>query len=159
MDKCYVSAVIVAAGNSTRMGFEISKQFIELKGEPVISHTLKAFENSDVIDSVVVVCRDSDRSQIESIIEEKGYKKVRGLASGGAERSDSVRNGIMVCDERTTHFAIHDGARPLISSVDIQKVVENALMTGAAALGTPVTSQVCIQNTQILLRSSTIKTR
>lgn len=137
-----MSAVIVAAGNSTRMGLNKSKQFIILNNEPVISHTLKAFESSDIIDSMVVVCRDSDRAEIESIVGNKGYKKVRALVSGGVERSDSVRNGILKCSDKTTHFAIHDGARPLVKAEDIEKVVKRAFETDAAALGTLVTDTV-----------------
>ncbi len=146
MGKVFVSAVIVAAGNSTRMGLEISKQFIKLNGEPVISHTLRAFESCEVIDSVVVVCRDCDRAEIERIIRGRGYSKVKALASGGAERSDSVRNGAALCDERTTHFAVHDGARPLISADDIKMVVDKAVKTRAAALGTLVTDTIKVVN-------------
>ena len=142
MNNYFVSAVVVAAGNSTRMGLEISKQFIKLNGECVISHTLKAFENSEIIDSVVVVCRESDRAEIESIIKEKEYKKVKAVVKGGNERADSVKNGIFYCDEKTTHFAIHDGARPLIKKEDIEKVVKKAFETDAAALGTYVTDTI-----------------
>lgn len=145
MDK-FVSAVIVAAGNSTRMGLEKSKQFIDLLGQPVIAHTLMAFENADIIDSVVVVCRKIDESEIEKIIKEKGFKKIKALTEGGAQRDESVKNGIEVCDNRTTHFAIHDGARPLISREDIEKVVNRALETGAAALGTYVTDTIKVVN-------------
>lgn len=146
MKEYFVSAVVVAAGNSTRMGLEKSKQFIELAGECVISHTLKAFEKADIIDSVVVVCRDCDRAEIESIIKEKDYKKVREVVKGGNERADSVKNGIFVCDEKTTHFAIHDGARPLIKEDDIEKVVKKAFKTSAAALGTYVTDTIKVVN-------------
>lgn len=146
MKEYFVSAVVVAAGNSTRMGLEKSKQFIELAGECVISHTLKAFEKADIIDSVVVVCRDCDRAEIESIIKEKDYKKVRAVVKGGNERADSVKNGIFVCDEKTTHFAIHDGARPLIKEDDIEKVVKKAFKTSAAALGTYVTDTIKVVN-------------
>ncbi len=146
MKEYFVSAVVVAAGNSTRMGLEKSKQFIELAGECVISHTLKAFEKADIIDSVVVVCRDCDRAEIESIIKEKDYKKVREVVKGGNERADSVKNGIFVCDEKTTHFAIHDGARPLIKEEDIEKVVKKAFKTSAAALGTYVTDTIKVVN-------------
>ena len=141
-----MSAVIVAAGNSSRMGLGKSKQFIDLLGEPVISRTLNAFEKSPVIDSVVVVCREVDRTEIENIINEKGYKKVRALTGGGAERADSVKNGIAECDERTTHYAIHDGARPLISGEDITAVVNEAFKCGAAALGTYVTDTIKVVN-------------
>lgn len=152
MDKYFVSAVIVAAGNSTRMGLNKSKQFINIKGEPVISHTLKAFEKCEIIDSVVVVCRDEDKAEIESIISGKGYKKVKSLTSGGAERADSVRNGIALCDEKTTHFAIHDGARPLITQEDITKVVKEALECKAVALGTYVTDTIKVvdENDEII---------
>ncbi len=142
MKDYFVSAVVVAAGNSTRMGLNKSKQFIDLRGEPVISHTLKAFENADIIDSVVVVCRQADSGEIKKIISEKGYSKVRAVVNGGAERSDSVKNGISECDERTTHFAVHDGARPLISQEDIYNVVKCAFEFSAAALGTYVTDTI-----------------
>ncbi len=146
MSGVFVSAVIVAAGNSTRMGLNKSKQFIDLNGEPVISRTLKAFENCGIIDSVVVVCRAIDKAEIEKIIAEKSYKKVIAVTEGGAERYDSVRNGIIKCDEKTTHFAIHDGARPLIKDEDIKKVVSCAVENGAAALGTPVTDTIKVVN-------------
>lgn len=146
MRDVFVSAVIVAAGNSTRMGLNKSKQFIKLNGETVISRTLKAFEKSEIIDSVVVVCRDVDKAEIEKIIADKSYKKVIAVTEGGAERYDSVRNGIMKCSEKTTHFAIHDGARPLVKDEDITAVVNEALKFGAAALGTLVNDTIKVVN-------------
>ncbi len=124
------------------MGLEISKQFIDLNGEPVIARTLNAFEKSSVIDSVVVVCRDSDKKQIEDIVLQNDLKKVKSIALGGLTRDESVRNGIFKCDERTTHFAIHDGARPLISLNDIKKVVSCAVENGSAVLATFVTDTI-----------------
>ena len=138
----FVSAIIVAAGNSTRMGLGVSKQFIKIGGEPVITHTLRAFENADVIDSAVVVCRKEDEAEIRSIISDNGFSKVRALVYGGDTRDRSVKNGVKACDERTTHFAIHDGARPLITETDINAVVAEAKKCGAAALGTLVTDTV-----------------
>lgn len=137
----FVTAIIVAAGNSTRMGLGISKQFIPLCSEPVIKHTLRAFEQSDIIDSVVVVCRPQDESEIQKIVE-GNFKKVKALVYGGSMRDESVRNGIVAADERTTHYAIHDGARPLIEQDDITAVVSKAFETGAAALGTLVTDTI-----------------
>ena len=138
----FVSAIIVAAGNSTRMGLGISKQFIELKGEPVIKHTLKVFENCDVIDSIVVVCREQDENEINNIIKNSVFNKVRAVVYGGDTRDISVKNGISAADERTTHFAIHDGARPLVSEDDIKAVVAKAVRCNAAALGTLVTDTI-----------------
>lgn len=138
----FVSAIIVAAGNSTRMGLGKSKQFIKLKGEPVIKHTLWAFEISDVIDSVVVVCREQDEREIKSVIKHGGFSKVKAVVYGGDTRDVSVKNGVNACDERTTHFAIHDGARPLVSDEDITAVVNEAVKCKAAALGTLVTDTI-----------------
>ena len=140
--RTFVSAVIVAAGNSTRMGTGKSKQFIMLRGEPVIKHTLCAFEISDLIDSVVVVCREQDENETKSIIKKSGFGKVKAVVYGGKTRGESVKNGVQACDERTTHFAIHDGARPLVVDEDIKAVVSEAVKCKAAALGTLVTDTV-----------------
>lgn len=128
------------------MGLEISKQFIDLNGEPVIARTLNAFEKSSVIDSVVVVCRDCDRKRIEDIVLQKNFKKIKSVAPGGLTRDESVCNGILKCDERTTHFAIHDGARPLISQDDIKRVVSCAVENGSAVLATFVTDTIKVVN-------------
>ena len=138
----HVTAVIVAAGNSTRMNATISKQFIPLHSMPVIAHTLRAFEESEGISEVVIVCRDSDRTQIEYIVSQENFTKVAAYAPGGATRSDSVAAGISASSERTTHFAIHDGARPLILPEDIDRVVLAGINNGAAALAVPVTDTI-----------------
>lgn len=138
----HVTAVIVAAGNSTRMNATISKQFIPLHSKPVIAHTLRAFEESERISEVVIVCRDSDRTQIEYIVSQENFTKVASYAPGGATRSDSVAAGISASSERTTHFAIHDGARPLILPEDIDRVVLAGINNGAAALAVPVTDTI-----------------
>ena len=140
--KSFVTAIIVAAGNSTRMGLGYSKQFIPLLGEPVIKHTLMAFERSEIIDSVVVVCRPQDEDDIRGVIESAGISKVKALVHGGKERDESVRNGISAADSRTEYFAIHDGARPLVSGRDIENVVQAAFECGAAALGALVTDTI-----------------
>lgn len=146
--KSFVTAIIVAAGNSSRMGLEFSKQFIPLCGAPVIAHTLRAFEKSEIIDSIVVVCREQDMDEIIKIASDFGCKKARAFVKGGDTRDKSVRNGIEACDERTTHFAIHDGARPLIESEDIKNVVNAAFECGAAALGTPVTDTIKVVDSE-----------
>lgn len=142
----HVTAVIVAAGNSTRMNATISKQFIPLHSKPVIAHTLRAFEASESISEVVIVCRDSDRAQIEDIVSQENFTKVAAYALGGATRSDSVTAGISASSERTTHFAIHDGARPLILPEDINRVVLAGINNGAAALAVPVTDTIKVVN-------------
>lgn len=141
-NKTHVTAVIVAAGNSTRMKSEISKQFIRLLSKPVIAHTLSSFEKAQSIDEVVVVCREADKAHIKEIVKNEDITKVKAFTLGGATRSDSVAAGIEVASEQTTHFAIHDGARPLILPEDIDRVVEAGIKNKAAALAVPVTDTI-----------------
>lgn len=141
-DKPFVTAVVVAAGNSTRMSCYVSKQLIPLLGAPAISYTLKAFENAHTIDEVVIVCRKVDMSELKAIVSEYGFGKVKAFTVGGSERSDSVKNGVEAASDCATHFAIHDGARALITAHDIDKVVSEAFVCGAATLGAPVTDTI-----------------
>lgn len=138
--KLFTSAIIAASGNSTRMGLDISKQLIKINGKPCIEHTLTAFENCDVIDEIVVVCRAVDMKSISEIA--SGFSKVKAVVTGGDTRADSVRNGVMSCSDNACYFAIHDGARPLITPCDIRKVVQCAYSTNAATLCTPVTDTI-----------------
>lgn len=144
----YVTAIVVAAGNSTRMGCGMSKQFIPLLGKPAISYTLRAFEDANSISDVVVVCRESDLAEIKEIAETENCSKVKAFTLGGATRSESVASGVMAASEATTHFAIHDGARALILPGDIDHVVSVALECSAAALAVPVTDTIKVVDSQ-----------
>lgn len=146
--KPYVTAIIVAAGNSTRMGGAVSKQFIPLLGKPVIAYTLNAFESAMCIDEIVVVCRQCDMAQIKEIAEKENCTKVRAFAFGGETRSDSVRAGIDASNPSTTHFAIHDGARPLVLPEEIENVVSVAISCKAATLAVNVVDTVKVVNEQ-----------
>lgn len=142
--KQFVTAIIVAAGNSTRMGSTTSKQFIPLLDKPAIYYTLTAFESADSIDEVVVVCRECDLKQIKDIVRDSGFGKVKAYAFGGATRCESVRNGITAASECADYFAIHDGARALVRACDIDAVVSAAVVCKAAALAVPVTDTIKI---------------
>lgn len=132
------SAIIVAAGSSTRMGKPISKQLIKLKGREVIVHTLKSFEASASIDEIILVCREQDIEIIKDLAKLNGITKPLKLTKGGATRQESVKNGVMLVSDNAKYIAIHDGARPLISPADIDKVVNNATKYKSSALGVPV---------------------
>lgn len=140
----FVSAIIVAAGGSVRMGIADSKQFIPLLGHPAIEYTLRAFEKCHFIKEIVVVCREQDKARIRLIADENGFSKVSSLVEGGASRAESVRNGIKAASSKAKYFAIHDGARPLITVEEIERVIEAAFETGAATLGVPVKDTIKI---------------
>lgn len=150
----FVSAVIVAAGDSVRMGTAESKQFIPLLGKPAIEYTLRAFQDCALIDEIIVVCRAQDADRIRLLAADSGFDKVTSVTGGGASRAESVRNGIAAADERAQYYAIHDGARPLITPGDIAAVVEAALETGAAAPGTPVTDTIKITDENNVILST-----
>ena len=120
------------------MGIADSKQFIPLLSRPAIEYTLKAFQKCHPIKEIIIVCREQDNDRINKIIELNGFSKVSKLVKGGDSRADSVRNGIGACSENAKYYAIHDGARPLITVEEIERVVEAAFDTGAATLGTSV---------------------
>ncbi len=140
MSDIYTTAIIVAAGDSTRMGYKMSKQLIPLCGRPAIEYTLRAFQNCDMIDEIDIVTRPQDINDVAQIAFQ--FKKVMGIISGGADRAESVRKGIRNTSKRTTHFVIHDGARVMITPDEICRVLNTAIETGAATLGTPVTDTI-----------------
>lgn len=135
MNEKFVTAIVVAAGNSTRMGMKISKQFISIMDKTVIEHTLSAFESCKLINEVVVVSREQDIEKIKAIAVSDNFKKVKNVVAGGNTRGESVSNGINAAFVHTTHFAIHDGARPMILQQDIEKVVKTAFDVKSATLG------------------------
>ncbi len=134
------------------MGLSISKQLIDLCGEVTIAHTLKAFENCAVIDEIVVVCREIDMESIKEVT--KRFSKVKAVVTGGETRADSVKNGVRACSEESQFFAIHDGARPLVTPDDIEKVVKRAFVTKAATLGTAVTDTIKVVGSDNVISST-----
>lgn len=124
-----VTAVIVAAGSSTRMG--TPKQFIPLNGRPLIAHTLAAFEQCAAIGEIVVVAQEENHARLREIAETYGIVKLSAIVCGGSTRQQSVRNGVNAC--HADYVAIHDGARPLVTPAIIERVIQGAVQYGAAA--------------------------
>ena len=126
----HVTAVIVAAGSATRM-HGADKVLTPLDGEPVLVRTVRAFETHPQIDEIILVVRADQKETVAAMVEAQGFSKIRGITVGGGTRTDSVMAG-------TTHAAIHDGARPLITEAVITAAVETAFRTGAAAPAIPL---------------------
>lgn len=140
-DNIFVSAVIVSAGNSSRMG-GVNKQFLEINNIPVIAHTINVFENSDLIDEIVVVNRESDIENIKNIISQYMFKKVSAVVKGGDTRQKSVYNGVVNTSEKSDFVVIHDGARPLVTEKVICDTLFKAFEFCAAATGVKVKDTV-----------------
>ncbi len=131
------SALIVAAGSATRMGFD--KLLAPLGGEPVILHTLRAFEACPDIDEIRIVSGAERGALISGMALRAGLSKVRGIVPGGTERHFSVWNGLEALPEDCELVAVHDGARPLIDPAQISRCVHKAADSGAAASARRVT--------------------
>lgn len=137
----HVTAVIVAAGSATRM-HGADKVLTPLDGEPVLVRTVRAFENHPLIHEIILVVRADQKEVVASMAEAQGFSKLRGITIGGDSRTASVMAGLDLAAPETTHAAIHDGARPLVTAAVITDAVETALRTGAAAPAIPVKDTV-----------------
>lgn len=138
-----VAAVVPAAGSGSRMGMETKKQYLTLAGIPVLGHVLKVMETSPVIQSIVVVAGSGEEEYCRSAVVDKlGIKKVKAIVPGGKERQDSVYSGLLALSAGTGIVVVHDGARPLLSAGDLEKIVEAAEKHGAATMAVPAKDTV-----------------
>lgn len=146
------SAIVVAAGSSTRMALgNRNKVFLPLLGVPAIVWTLRAFERAELVGEIVVVCRQEDMEQLRGWTREYSLQKVAAIVSGGTTRQQSVAAGIAAAYPDTDYFAIHDGARPLVSPEGVDNVIRDAMLYQASTLATPVkdTIKVAARNGMI----------
>ena len=132
-----LSAIIVAAGNSQRMGFD--KLFALLGDKPVVAHTLVAFERTDSVSEIILVGRAERLGELQALVRSTALKKVRHVVAGGIHRQDSVRAGLNVLHSEARYIAVHDAARPLVTPEQIERVFALAREHQAAALAEPIT--------------------
>jgi len=135
-----VTVLIPAAGMGVRMGAAVNKQYLTLADRPVLAHTLTLFDHHPSIDHVLIVSPEAEIDYCRAeVVERFGFTKVRDIISGGAERQDSVYNGLSACAAADGDIVlIHDGVRPFFPSGRIDDVVTAAGRTGACVVGVPV---------------------
>jgi 2-C-methyl-D-erythritol 4-phosphate cytidylyltransferase len=114
-----LSAVIVAGGSGKRFGSK--KQFLELKGIPVLKRAASCFIAQPLVDRIVVVVPEEDLTQAQKLFSGMGKKLI--IAKGGRTRQESTLNGLRITQKSTT-VLIHDGVRPFVSSSLIMRVIE-----------------------------------
>ncbi len=130
-------AIIVAAGSSRRMGFD--KLFADLNGKSVVAHSIAAFEGCAEVDEIFVVTRPERVASLEDLRRQESWRKLRGIVPGGAERHLSVWNGLAAADAGAGDFiAVHDGARPLVTTAMIERCLAQARVDSAACCAAPV---------------------
>jgi 2-C-methyl-D-erythritol 4-phosphate cytidylyltransferase len=136
------SAIIVAAGRGTRMGPNIDKLFLEVAGRPAVAHAWARFDSASCIDEVVLVVRAGMENTFKEIASKLRLSKPHRFAEGGAERQDSVWNGLQQLATDSDVVAIHDGARPCVSEQLIDECVRAAKDFGAAVAAQRVTDTI-----------------
>lgn len=140
------SAVILAAGNSERMGSGVSKQLLTLDGMPVIAHTIAAFDECEYISEIIVVAKKDDFPVYREIQEKFRFGKFVRLVSGGDTRQKSAENGFRAVSGDSKFVALHDGARCLVTPDMIRDVCRVAYKTGAATAATRAVDSVKLTN-------------
>ena len=149
--KPFVSAVIVSAGSSSRMG-GINKQFLNICGIPVIAHSIKAFQDCNLIDEIVIVTREYDITNINQIVSEYNFSKVVAVVCGGETRQLSVLNGVKAISNNAEYIAIHDGARPLVTQKVIVDTLCCAIKFNAATTGVKVIDTIkCVDENENII--------
>lgn len=135
----YCGAVIVAAGTASRME-GIDKVMAPLGAEPMIVRTVRAFQNCDAVNEIVIVTREDLITKITSLCGK--FDKVRSVVTGGKDRAESVKNGLNMLSDEVKLAAVQDGARPLVSEAVIDRTIRAAHTYGAAAPAIPMKDTV-----------------
>lgn len=126
------TVIIVAGGIGSRMQSAIPKQFILLADKPVLLHTLETFYDWDNNIQIVVVLPSDQIREWENIISEYKFDIPHKICSGGYTRFHSVLNGLQYVEDDDSIVAVHDGVRPLVSTLTIQNCFDAALKKDAA---------------------------
>lgn len=136
MTKTYCTAIVLAAGSGKRMGTKVHKQYLLLGGKPVLYYSLETFQKSEMIDEIILVCGSGEEEYCRhEIVEQYGLMKVSRIIPGGAERYDSVWNGLQ--ETKEGYVYIHDGARPFVDAEMIARAYDCVSECNACAAGMP----------------------
>lgn len=135
------SAIILAAGNSTRME-GTNKQLAKIADIPVFVMSALNFESSEQVAEIIIAAPEGELSRFEKLAKHFGVTKLKAVVSGGDTRFLSVKNALQQVSKTCTHIAIHDGARPLLPTAEIDRVLADAVKYNAAIAAAPATDTV-----------------
>lgn len=139
-----LTVLVPAAGLGRRMQAGVNKQYLELDGRPILAHTLALFEADPQVAQILVIAPPDELDYCRTdIVHRHGFTKVAQLVAGGAERQDSVRNGLRSCELADDEIVlIHDGVRPLFDPALIAPLAAKAAEVGGCIVGVPVKDTV-----------------
>jgi len=147
-----LTAIIVAAGSSRRMGFD--KLFAIIAGRPVIAHAINAFEQANSVAEIIVVAGEDRHDEVRKMSRDASFKKVRSIITGGERRQDYVRAGLENLSPDARYVAIHDAARPLVRQEQIERVFEECRVHGAAVLAEPISDTLKRADVDLMVAAS-----
>ena len=135
-----VIVLVPAAGTGSRMGADVNKQYLALADRPILAHTLAIFDRHPAVDHIYVISPEEEISFCRTgVVERFGFEKVRDVVPGGAERQDSVFNGLSACGARSGDIIlVHDGVRPFFPVDLLAAVIATAARVGGCVVGVPV---------------------
>jgi 2-C-methyl-D-erythritol 4-phosphate cytidylyltransferase len=136
------SAIIVAAGQSTRMGPHTDKLFLLVAGRPLLAHAWQRFDSAPCIQEIVLVVRDGLQGALADLAAQGRFTKPFRLVAGGKQRQDSVWNGLAALSPAAQIVAIQDAARPCTSLALIEATIQAAGQDGAAVAAQPVSDTI-----------------
>ena len=153
MNKEKCTAIVLAAGKGTRMGTKIHKQYLEICGRPVLYYALNAFENSEIIDDIILVTGADEIEYCQNeIVNKYEISKVHHIVAGGKERYNSVYNGLKLVDEG--YVFIHDGARPFVDGDSIKRAYEMVQTEKACVVAMPAKDTIKISDENGYVKST-----
>ena len=133
-------AVMVAAGQGSRMGLNYNKAFVPLMGRPMLLRTLDALDRSGLYAGVAIVIGHDDRPRLESMLAAEGRSVL--LVDGGDTRQMSVLNGLSALPDDCEFVAVHDAARPFVTQEVLESTLASAVEYGTGVACTPVTDTI-----------------
>ena len=148
------TAIVLAAGQGKRMNSKIQKQFLEIQGYPVLYYSLRCFQDSPLIQDIILVTGEKSVAYCkEEIVKKYGFTKVTAVIPGGKERYDSVYAGLCACQE-CGYVLIHDGARPFITEEILERGLQKVKESGACVIGMPSKDTVKLSDAQEFVKET-----
>jgi len=141
-----VAVIIAAAGNSTRMGEGIDKQFVLIGGRPLLWHSIQLFNSLPGLSRLLVTVSQSNEKRVSSLLRETVRNVPWQIVRGGSERQHSVRNALCLVDEASDLVLVHDGARPFVTMETVLQSIAAAAEHGAAVVAVPVKDTIKISD-------------
>lgn len=138
-----ITAIILMAGVGKRMNSDVPKQYMQVNNKPIVYYTIKAFEDSKVDDIVLVTGETEIEYCTKEIVQYFKFNKVVNVVAGGKERYNSVYNGLKTVNN-SKYILIHDGARPCIQPLDIDKMIDQVKKYSACIMGVPTKDTIKI---------------